>query len=45
MLHRALTEPVPDGPGVLEGAAGVGLALLAAASEPATAWDTCLLIT
>ncbi|MGB3441108.1 MAG: lanthionine synthetase C family protein [Actinophytocola sp.] len=45
MLHRALTEPVPDDPGVLEGAAGVGLALLAAASEPATAWDTCLLIT
>lgn len=45
MLHRVLTEPVPDGPGVLEGAAGVGLAALAAATEPATAWDTCLLLT
>ena len=34
-----------DGPGVLEGTAGVGLAALAAVTEPATAWDTCLLIT
>ncbi|MCP2259771.1 Lanthionine synthetase C-like protein [Streptoalloteichus tenebrarius] len=45
LFHRARTQPVPDGPGVLEGAAGVGLAALAAATEPATGWDTCLLIT
>jgi len=45
LLHRARAQPVPDGPGVLEGAAGVGLAALAAATEPATGWDTCLLIT
>ncbi|RKT86368.1 Lanthionine synthetase C-like protein [Saccharopolyspora antimicrobica] len=45
LLHRARAQPVPDGPGVLEGAAGVGLAALAAVTEPATGWDTCLLIT
>lgn len=45
LLHHARTQPAPDGPGVLEGAAGVGLAALAAATEPATGWDTCLLIT
>ncbi|TKG62331.1 lanthionine synthetase C family protein [Prauserella endophytica] len=45
LLHRARAQPIPDGPGVLEGAAGVGLAALAAVTEPATGWDTCLLIT
>ena len=45
LLRRARTQPGPDAPGVLEGAAGVGLAVLAAVTEPATGWDTCLLIT
>ncbi|MFS8104072.1 lanthionine synthetase C family protein [Lentzea alba] len=45
LLRRARSHPVPEGPGVLEGIAGVGLAVLAAATEPATSWDTCLLIT
>lgn len=45
LLARALAQPVTDNPGLLEGAAGVGLAALAAATEPATRWDTCLLIT
>ncbi|MBI3685785.1 MAG: lanthionine synthetase C family protein [Actinobacteria bacterium] len=36
-----------DGPGFLEGAAGIALAVLApsAATRPQTGWDTCLLIT
>ncbi len=45
MLHSACAQAVPEGPGFLEGAAGVGLAALAAETEPATGWDTCLLIT
>jgi hypothetical protein len=45
LLQRARAQPVPDGLGVLEGTAGVGLAVLAAVTEPATGWDTCLLIT
>lgn len=43
LIQRA--QPALDLPGVLEGAAGVGLAALAAVTEPATGWDTCLLIT
>ncbi|GAA4890209.1 MULTISPECIES: lanthionine synthetase C family protein [Pseudonocardiaceae] len=45
MLHRACAQAVPEGPGFLEGAAGVGLAALAAEIEPATGWGTGLLIT
>ncbi|WP_418155349.1 lanthionine synthetase C family protein [Actinoalloteichus caeruleus] len=45
LLDRARTYPVPDKPGVLEAAAGVGLAALATATEPTTGWETCLLIT
>jgi hypothetical protein len=44
LLDRALSQPASDGPGLLEGATGVGLAALAAVAEPATGWDTCLLI-
>jgi class I lanthipeptide synthase len=44
MLQRAGTEPIPRGPGFLEGAAGVGLATLVAATEPLTAWEPSLLI-
>ncbi|MGW5049753.1 lanthionine synthetase C family protein [Actinokineospora sp. NPDC004072] len=44
LLQRARALAVPDWPGVLEGAAGVGLAVLAAVTEPTTGWDTCLLI-
>jgi lantibiotic biosynthesis protein len=43
--HHARAQPVPEGPGLLEGAAGIGLAALAAVTEPSTGWDTCLLIT
>ncbi|MCP2243507.1 lanthionine synthetase C family protein [Lentzea aerocolonigenes] len=45
LLQRARAQPVAYGPGVLEGIGGVGLAVLAAVAEPATGWDTCLLIT
>jgi len=45
LLARTLAQPVPDDPGLLEGAAGVGLAVLGAVTEPVTRWDTCLLIT
>jgi hypothetical protein len=45
LLDRALSQPVTEDPGLLEGAAGVGLATLAAVTETATNWDTCLLIT
>ncbi|RSM80869.1 lanthionine synthetase [Kibdelosporangium aridum] len=44
MQRRARAQPVPEGPGLLEGAAGIGLAALAAVTEPSTGWDTCLLI-
>ena len=44
LLDRALSQPACDGPGLLEGAAGVGLATLAAVTEPATGWDSCLLL-
>lgn len=45
LLHHATTAP-PTVSGLLEGAAGVGLALHAAAREAASSsgWDTCLLI-
>lgn len=45
LLGRTLAQPIPDDPGLLEGAAGVGLAVLATVADPATRWDTCLLIT
>ncbi|MBB5808830.1 hypothetical protein F4560_008598 [Saccharothrix ecbatanensis] len=45
LLMRAIAQPVTDNPGLLEGASGVGLAVLAAVTKPATGWATCLLIT
>jgi hypothetical protein len=45
MQRHARAQSVPEDPGLLEGAAGIGLAALAAVTEPSTGWDTCLLIT
>ncbi|MFJ8194731.1 lanthionine synthetase C family protein [Streptomyces sp. NPDC096094] len=43
----ALIQDEDRGPGLLDGAAGIALALLAssAATPPRSAWDTCLLVT
>ena len=38
-------QPVTGDPGMLEGAAGIGLVALTAIADPATRWDTCLLTT
>jgi lantibiotic biosynthesis protein len=47
LLDRAPVQPTTDTPGLLEGAAGIGLAALApvTGAPTATNWDTCLLIT
>ncbi len=47
LMHRAAAQPLTATPGLLEGAAGIGLAALAALSSepPITRWETCLLIT
>lgn len=47
LLDRAVAHPATDTPGLLEGAAGIALTVLApAAGTPTpTSWDTCLLIT
>jgi len=45
LIARALTWPVTGTPGLLEGDAGIGLAALAAVTEPVTRWDTSLLTT
>ncbi|HKG93849.1 MAG TPA: lanthionine synthetase LanC family protein, partial [Gemmatimonadaceae bacterium] len=42
--HRALDFPVPDDPGLLVGAAGVALALLATVSDVEPEWDRVLLL-
>jgi hypothetical protein len=45
LLNRLLTEPVPDSPGLLTGAAGVALALLSEAGPiEGTDWDRVLLV-
>ncbi|WP_211328695.1 lanthionine synthetase C family protein [Thermomonospora umbrina] len=44
LVDRAVAAPVRSDPGLLEGSAGVALSTLAAATEPVTSWDTCLLI-
>ncbi len=41
-FERLLAMPAPDEPGLLSGAAGVGLALLAAVGEIEPAWDRAL---
>jgi hypothetical protein len=45
-VARAVTQDEEAGPGFLDGAAGMALALLAPATTapPASAWDSCLLI-
>lgn len=46
-IHETLAYPEPgqvEGPGLLEGAAGVGLALLAAVSAVEPSWDRILLV-
>lgn len=47
LMHRAAAQPLTETPGLLEGAAGIGLAALAALSSepPVTRWENCLLIT
>ena len=46
IMAKALTQDEEGGPGLLDGAAGVALALLApsTAAPPRSAWDACLLI-
>ncbi|MFB6904016.1 lanthionine synthetase C family protein [Streptomyces bacillaris] len=46
LMATALIQEKEGGPGLLDGAAGVALALLApsTAAPPRTAWDACLLI-
>jgi lantibiotic modifying enzyme len=43
-LERALAHELPEDDGLLVGAAGVGLALLAAATDVQPAWDASLLL-
>jgi len=45
LLGRVGHQPAADDPGLLEGAAGVGLVALTALADPTTRWDTCLLTT
>ncbi|WP_161501057.1 lanthionine synthetase C family protein [Embleya scabrispora] len=44
-LLDAAHPPADARPGLLEGAAGIALAVLAGTGVPRTGWDTCLLIT
>ncbi|MFJ4617572.1 lanthionine synthetase C family protein [Streptomyces sp. NPDC088812] len=46
LMATALVQDEESGPGLLDGAAGIALALLApsTAAPPRTAWDACLLI-
>ncbi|MET8011326.1 lanthionine synthetase C family protein [Streptomyces sp. NPDC005271] len=46
LMATALIQDEEGGPGLLDGAAGIALALLApsTAAPPQSAWDTCLLI-
>ena len=44
LLHEAESGPLPETPGVLDGQAGVALALLAAATDIDPTWDRVLLL-
>jgi hypothetical protein len=43
LLGRVGHQPATNDPGLLEGAAGIGLVALTAITDPTTRWDTCLL--
>jgi len=45
LLGRVGHQPATSDPGLLEGAAGIGLVALTAITDPTTRWDTCLLTT